>query len=119
MKKLIYLLGLGLVLLGCEETKQMPITEFSTEDLGVKDLLVDVRTPGEFREGHLEGAVNIDWMSWDFIQKWDTIDKDRTVYVYCKKGGRSASAAHVLDSLGYRVIDLTGGWDDLQAPEQP
>ena len=119
MKKLFYLLGLALTLLACEETREMPITEFSSEDLRKDDLLVDVRTPGEFREGHFDGAVNIDWMSWDFIKKWDTIDKDRRIYVYCKKGGRSASAAHVLDSLGYQVIDLTGGWDAYLEQEEP
>ncbi|MEJ2162598.1 MAG: rhodanese-like domain-containing protein [Robiginitalea sp.] len=111
MKQLRYFLILTLLIWACEEAREMPITEFSTSELREEDLLVDVRTLSEFKEGHLDGAVNIDWMSWDFIQKWDTIDKDRKVYVYCKKGGRSAAAARVLDSLGYSVVDLTGGWD--------
>ncbi len=116
MKKILYTLLIGLALLGCqEEAREMPITEFSQQDLKKSDLLVDVRTPGEFEEGHLEGAVNIDWMAEDFIRKWDTIDKDRKVYVYCKVGGRSAKAAHLLDSLGYSVVDLTGGWDAYKA----
>ena len=116
MKQILYSLLIGLALFGCqEEARQMPITEFSQQDLKKSDLLVDVRTPGEFEEGHLEGAVNIDWMAEDFIRKWDTIDKGRKVYVYCKVGGRSAKAAHLLDSLGYSVVDLTGGWDAYKA----
>ena len=78
----------------------MPITDFSNEVLGPNDLLIDVRTPGEFAEGHFDGSVNIDWMSEDFIDSWDTIPKGGKVYLYCKKGGRSAMAADVLDSLG-------------------
>ena len=84
MKKILFTLLIGLALLGCkEETRQtqMPITEFSQQDLKDSDLLVDVRTPGEFQEGHLKGAVNIDWMAADFVSKWDTIDRDRKVYV--------------------------------------
>ena len=112
MKQIFYTLLIGLALFGCqEEARQMPITEFSQQDLKKSD----VRTPGEFEEGHLEGAVNIDWMAEDFIRKWDTIDKGRKVYVYCKVGGRSAKAAHLLDSLGYSVVDLTGGWDAYKA----
>lgn len=96
----------------------MPITEFSEQQLGKKDLLIDVRTPGEFAEGHFGGAVNIDWMSDDFMRSWDTIPKNGKVYLYCKKGGRSAMAADVLDSLGYDVVDLTGGWDALPEAEK-
>lgn len=111
MKKILFFLLLSLFIFSCEEKRQMHINEFSDQNLGSNDLLIDVRTPGEFAEGHFEGALNIDWMSEDFIRSWDTIPKDGTVYLYCKKGGRSAMAAHVLDSLGYRVVDLTGGWD--------
>jgi rhodanese-related sulfurtransferase len=118
MNKIIYILFTALILLSCEQKRQMQITEFSEQDLRANDLLVDVRTPGEFSEGHFENAVNIDWMSEAFLRSWDTIPKSGTVYLYCKKGGRSAMAAHVLDSLGYRVVDLTGGWDALAEQEE-
>jgi rhodanese-related sulfurtransferase len=118
VKKIQSLLILALLVFSCEQKRQMPITDFSNDALGAKDLLIDVRTPGEFAEGHFEGAVNIDWMSDDFMASWDTIPKGGKVYLYCKKGGRSAMAAHVLDSLGYRVVDLTGGWDALTAEQE-
>lgn len=113
MKKTLYTLFFALVIFSCEQNRQMPITQFSDQDLSSNDLLIDVRTPGEFAEGHFESAVNIDWMSEDFMRSWDTIPKNGKVYLYCKKGGRSAMAANVLDSLGYSVVDLTGGWDAL------
>jgi rhodanese-related sulfurtransferase len=114
------LFALVLALISCEQKHQaqMPITEFSEQELGANDLLIDVRTPGEYAEGHFERAANIDWMSEGFLQAWDTIPKKGTVYLYCKKGGRSAMAADVLDSLGYRVVDLTGGWDALSDQDQ-
>ena len=113
MKKLFFLLLFAMTLVGCQETREMPITEFSTEQLKGDDLLVDVRTPAEYEQGHLQGAVNIDWMSPDFVKIWDTIDRGRKVYVYCQAGVRSARAAAVLDSLGYRVVDLTGGYAEV------
>ena len=63
--------------------------------------------------------MNIDWMSWEFVRKWDTIDKDRKVYVYCQAGVRSAKAAQVLDSLGFQVIDLTGGYAEYLSRANP
>lgn len=121
MKKIwLSLLFMGLVL-GCAQPQsgQMPITEFVEQGLSEDVLLVDVRTPGEFEAGHLEGAVNIDWMAPEFASQWESISKDKPVYVYCKVGGRSAKAAHFLDSLGYQVIDLTGGWDAYEASRKP
>lgn len=99
---------------GCGNTKTMPITEFSQE--GLKDYtLIDVRTPEEFDAGHLDNAVNIDWYNSDFVDQLKVVPKEHTLYVYCKVGGRSAKAAALLDSLGYKAIDLTGGYDAFKA----
>ena len=95
---------------GCGNTKTMPITEFSQE--GLKEYtLIDVRTPEEFAAGHLDNAVNIDWYNSNFVDQLQVVPKEHTLYVYCKKGVRSAKAAALLDSLGYKAIDLTGGYD--------
>ena len=110
---------LGLVLLfvlvGCSPEKKMPITEFSPDEMETNAVLVDVRTPEEFGEGHLPGAINIDWLSPDFKAQWAEMDPSKKVYVYCQKGGRSARAAASLDSLGFTVIDLTGGYEAYAA----
>lgn len=66
--------------------------------------LVDVRTDDEFRAGHVEGARNIPVH--EIEQRWSEIPKDRKVVVYCRSGGRSASAAAALQRRGYEVVDI-------------
>ncbi|QBA65651.1 rhodanese-like domain-containing protein [Muriicola soli] len=93
----------------CKDAHQLPINEFSQVDLQNYTLL-DVRTPEEFEAGHLENAININWFDDDFTEQVAVLEKEKTVYVYCQKGGRSAKARAVLDSLGFKAIDLTGGY---------
>ncbi len=72
--------------------------------------LIDVRTEEEFAVNHLKNAQNICVTSPDFKQKVASLDKEKPVYVYCKKGGRSAKAASILKDMGFtKVYDLQGG----------
>lgn len=72
--------------------------------------LVDVRTPGEFAGGHIQGAVNHDFYAADFAQKMAKLDKNKPVMVYCAVGGRSGATAGQLQKLGFKkVYDLEGG----------
>lgn len=74
-------------------------------------LLLDVRTPGEFAGGHIDGALNIDWYSDNFGIETAKLDKTRPVFVYCHSGKRSASAADKLRKDGWKeVYDLAGGY---------
>lgn len=114
MKPVLLLLLVVSVSFSCTQRKSIPITEVSQKDME-SGILVDVRTPGEFSAGHLENAVNIDWNAPNFAEQFSALDKGKTVYVYCKKGGRSAKAAGKLDSLGYDVVDLLGGYDAFMA----
>jgi rhodanese-related sulfurtransferase len=73
--------------------------------------LIDVRTPGEFSSGTIGAAVNVDYNADNFKAEMDKLDKDRTVFVFCAKGGRSASAATICKELGFKTIyDLEGGY---------
>ncbi len=78
--------------------------------------LVDVRTKEEFITSHLKGAQNICVTDDDFDEKVKTLDKNKPVYVYCKKGGRSANAAKKLKKMGFtKVYDMKGGilsWEE-------
>ena len=78
--------------------------------------LIDVRTPKEYKESHVKGAQNICVTSADFKEKVKTLDKDKPVYVYCKKGGRSANAAKQLKDMGFtKIYDMNGGmllWEE-------
>ncbi|MCK6608304.1 MAG: rhodanese-like domain-containing protein [Flavobacterium sp.] len=82
--------------------------------------LVDVRTPEEFAEGHLENAINIDVTADDFDAKVANLDKEKPVMVYCKSGGRSAKASARLKELGFKTItDLEGGITNWKSEEKP
>ncbi len=109
------LLFLLLVNLSCAQTKSEHIVDF-LEKNPESILLIDVRTPQEYEAGHLENAQNINWFDADFEDKFSSIAKDKTIYVYCKVGGRSAKAQQKLLSLGYtNVINLEGGYDAVLA----
>lgn len=68
-------------------------------------LLLDVRTPEEFSSGHLSGAKNIPVQELAGRMR-ELPPTSRSVVVYCRSGGRSASAAKLLRSSGYQVHDL-------------
>ena len=73
-------------------------------------VLLDVRRPDEFAQGHLPGAHNIDVTSPDFAQRMATLDSSQPTYVYCRSGARSAKAAAFLSTAGFgQVFNLTGG----------
>lgn len=111
MRYTILIALLFLFSIGCAQSKSKPITEFSQNDTKT-GILVDVRTAEEYAAGHIDNALNINWYDEDFAKQFESIDSDETIYVYCKKGVRSAKAAHLLDSLGYKkVVDLEGGYD--------
>ena len=66
--------------------------------------LLDVRSPQEFQRRHLEGATNIPVSH--LSQRLQEVPSCKKVVVYCKSGGRSRQAAHILRSAGLEVIDL-------------
>jgi rhodanese-related sulfurtransferase len=78
---------------------------------GNRDFVVlDVRTPGEFAEGHIEGAVLVDYLSPGFRQEMAGLDKTKTYLVYCRTGNRSTSALGIMRELGFRsYYHLEGG----------
>ncbi|HTF04841.1 MAG TPA: thioredoxin [Bacteroidia bacterium] len=72
--------------------------------------ILDVRTPEEFNEGHLEGAQNIDFKGADFAIHVNALDKSKPVMVYCHSGNRSAQAADQLRNNGFTTVyALDGG----------
>jgi thioredoxin 1 len=82
--------------------------------------LLDVRTPTEYEEGYIEGAINIDWRSADFAEKAAKLDKSKPVLVYCLGGGRSAAAAAKLREMGFvEVYNLDGGYMKWTAQDKP
>lgn len=83
-------------------------------------VLLDVRTPAEFSEGHIPGAINIDAMNPDFVKSVKTlIPVNKKIALYCRSGRRSADAASRLKEAGYTTYDLDGGilaWEKTGLP---
>lgn len=72
--------------------------------------LIDVRRANEYKVSHLKEAQNICVTDSDFKDKVASLDPKKPVYVYCKKGGRSAKAATILKDMGFtKIYDLQGG----------
>lgn len=67
-------------------------------------LILDVRTPGEFRQGHLPGARNMDFFGGRFDLDAAALPKDHPVLLYCRTGQRSAGAAEALEQAGVKNI---------------
>ncbi len=78
---------------------------------GQKDFaILDVRTPEEFAEGHLSGALNVNFLAPDFAARLSALDRGKTYLVYCRTGHRSAGAAQVMQRSGFRsVYQMLGG----------
>ena len=86
-------------------------------DRGDQLLVLDVRTPEEWKGGHLTMAKHINVNDADFAAKVDKLDKTKPVVVYCAAGGRSSRAATVLASRGFKTIYnvSNGGYTNLAA----
>jgi len=66
--------------------------------------LLDVRTPSEFANGHIEGAGQLNYYDFDFRQKLLLLPKNEPVYLYCNTGYRSKRAADILAKNGYKQV---------------
>ena len=83
-------------------------------------IIVDVRTPDEFKDGHIKGAKNIDIMSDDFAAQLAKIDKTKPVLVHCQAGGRSTRALPTFEKLGFtNLIHLDEGFGGWEAAGKP
>ncbi|TXN37388.1 rhodanese-like domain-containing protein [Flagellimonas hymeniacidonis] len=89
------------------------------EVMGKDVQLIDVRTPKEYSEGYIDDAVNFNFKdSIIFINQISTLNKEESVYLYCRRGTRSNNAALLLKSRGFKKIyDYTGGYQDWSASE--
>lgn len=87
--------------------------EMEEKDIGIEEakqlqnegaILLDVRSPQEYREGHLDGAISIP--EYDLKKEIKTIipDNNKNIVVYCSSGGRSKKAQKILNKLGYQNV---------------
>ncbi len=88
--------------------------EFKQKLDNEKGIILDVRTAEEFSEGHIPNAINIDFYQDDiFASELGKLDKQKSVFVYCRSGGRSQKSAEILSTLGFeKVYNLADGITD-------
>jgi rhodanese-related sulfurtransferase len=72
------------------------------------ETLIDVRTPAEYAQGHIEGAVNIPVDA--LRERLGELNKDKPIYLYCRSGARSYVAARLLMGHGFDAAHLAGGY---------
>ena len=73
-------------------------------------VILDVRTPGEFANGRIENAVNLDYYSQTFKNDLNKLDKDKTYLIYCRTGSRSGKALDIMKELKFgKVYNMLGG----------
>jgi phage shock protein E len=83
-------------------------------------VVLDVRTSNEFAEGHLPGAMQIDFYADDFEAQIAELDRGAAYLIYCAQGGRSGSTGGIMTDLGFTdVADMVAGfpsWADAGLP---
>lgn len=72
-------------------------------------IILDVRTPGEFNQRHLKGAVNMDISDPKFMTKLAELDKKKSYRVHCASGGRSFQGTQIMKTLGFKDVENVGG----------
>ncbi len=93
-----------------EVTSTMDVKSYKEMLDNNKGVLLDVRTPEEFSEGHIPGAINIDYNAENFKSEIEKLDKSKQYNVYCRSGRRSAAAMEMMEQSGFnKVINLEGG----------
>ncbi len=79
-------------------------------EAGLDGVLLDVRTPQEVAEGQIPNSISIDINSPAFDAKVMDLDPKKTYYVYCRSGGRSATACMKMSTFGFdKLYNLEGG----------
>lgn len=127
IKIVLILVFLSLITFNCKEKGEVDsvISLITVEEMDtlIKTkgiVLIDVRTPEEYSQGYIEGAVNIDYKDSDFENLISKIDKSKPVAIYCRSGVRSGKSAVLMKKLGFaKVYDLKGGilkWNQSSKP---
>ena len=116
MKRLLALVIPLLLLTGCaaapKDLGYKQITQDEAQRIMQTEenfIILDVRRPDEFKEGHIKNAINIPNETIGENEIPELADKDQLILVYCRSGNRSKQASEKLANLGYTNIQEFGG----------
>lgn len=123
MKQIFNFLFAFVMLAGCKTDAQstnLSVNEFEKQISADKQLL-DVRTAEEYKSGHIDKALQADWKNQtEFMERIKSIDKNKTVLIYCLGGGRSKAAAAWMRENGFTsVLELDGGINAWKQNNKP
>ncbi len=106
------LMACGSIYRKSEKAVQLPPAEYLQRLRKAENAhRLDIRTPLEYRKGHLDGFDNLNFLSFTFGKGLDSLDRDRPVFIYCATAHRSPLVARELLKRGFpEVIDLAGGY---------
>jgi rhodanese-related sulfurtransferase len=115
-KRLFITLIMSCALLGLfgqskQEFRSVDVKEFAATMADTTYIVLDVRTPAEYAEGHIPGTdLNIDVRNSNFTQEaLAKLPKEKPVALYCRSGNRSKTAAKILAQNGYKIVELGSG----------
>lgn len=117
MNKLFVVISVVFILISsCDIRKNqndISIDELKKKILTDDFILVDVRTSEEYRDGHLEGSVNIDYFSDDFSNEIKQLGLETPIVLYCRSGNRSGESMSIMYDLGFvELRNFKGGYDE-------
>ena len=103
------------------QAPQIPVDSFANAVADTNGIyIVDVRTPPEYKAGHIEGAINASFIGFKFKKKMKQLDRSRPVYIYCQTAHRSPYASMTLYKLGFtEVYDLEKGFSKWKKAGKP
>lgn len=109
MKAIITLIVSAVLVFGCSKTSDNEaLVDADTFGKLIQDshdeIILDVRTPEEFAEGHIPGAVLINLYDADFQNKVNALDRSKPILVYCAAGVRSEKASEILKDSGFKKV---------------
>ena len=121
-KQIAVIVSALLILTGCSSagSADLGAAEFQakTQEGGV--ITLDVRTPGEFFNGHIAGDLNIDVEGMQFNSEIAKLDKNATYAVYCRSGRRSAIAVKEMKDAGFKnLFNMKAGTEEWSAAGLP
>lgn len=119
MRKAIALVAVLLIgLSACAGESDAAVTNLNVSEfadvLATEDVVIlDVRTPAEFADGHIANAINIDAQGGNFASEIEGLDKTKTYAVYCRSGNRSGTATQIMADAGFsKLYNMNGGTID-------
>ncbi|ADC65474.1 Rhodanese domain protein [Ferroglobus placidus DSM 10642] len=119
MKLVRILLIFSLIFAGCLQAEKGIYKDISVDEAyeliqknknNPNFVILDIRTPEEFKSEHIDGAINIDFYSPNFKEELKKLDKNKTYLIYCRTGHRTSLAMPLFKELGFKeVYNMLGG----------